>query len=313
MPGGLNMEPLRAIATTDNALGSPLEVSVVPSIGSTATSTPGGLPLPTRSPMYSIGASSFSPSPMTTTPSMSTLFSVNRIAVTAAWSAAFLSPRPIQRAAASAAASVTRASSNARLRSRVGRDPPRVVSAAAIALLLSPPRRPAGSAADVALILAQRPARRRAQRRRLGEEDVKLVLKTLRRGSGRAIRNGHRHRRGLCYTGASLRQERAPHARTHHLAGRCHLHPVRLPVGCVCPNRTGPGLTGRSLDARRGHRLSGGRFAGHGLGRGERGQAGEHVSQEEAGRRGAGRRTEVAGAPEHGELPSAVAAGGRHL
>ena len=38
---------------------------------------------------------------------------------TAAWSAASLSPRPIQRALASAAASVTRTSSSARLRSGV--------------------------------------------------------------------------------------------------------------------------------------------------------------------------------------------------
>src|SRR5579872_150698 len=39
------------------------------------------------------------------------------MASTAAWSAASLSPRPISRAAASAAASVTRTSSSARLRS----------------------------------------------------------------------------------------------------------------------------------------------------------------------------------------------------
>src|SRR5687768_10213401 len=39
------------------------------------------------------------------------------MASTAAWSAASLSPRPTQRAAASAAASVTRTSSSARLRS----------------------------------------------------------------------------------------------------------------------------------------------------------------------------------------------------
>ena len=44
-----------------------------------------------------------------------------RMASTAAWSAAILSPRPTQRAAASAAASVTRTSSRARLRSGVWR------------------------------------------------------------------------------------------------------------------------------------------------------------------------------------------------
>src|SRR5688500_3780026 len=54
---------------------------------------------------------------MTTTPFMATVSSMRRIASTAAWSAASLSPRPIQRPAPSAAASVTRTSSSARLRS----------------------------------------------------------------------------------------------------------------------------------------------------------------------------------------------------
>src|SRR5436190_12575874 len=63
-----------------------------------------------------MGASSFSPSPMTTTPSIGIMPSALRIASTAAPSAVFLSPRPIQRALASAPASVTRTSSRARLR-----------------------------------------------------------------------------------------------------------------------------------------------------------------------------------------------------
>src|SRR5947207_6701229 len=54
---------------------------------------------------------------MTTIPSIETLLTTSRIASTAAWSAASLSPRPIHRPAARAAASVTRASSMARLRS----------------------------------------------------------------------------------------------------------------------------------------------------------------------------------------------------
>ena len=54
-----------------------------------------------------------------------------RIASTAAWSAAFLSPRPTQRAAASAAASVTRTSSRARLRSGVWRCMAAIVEPAA--------------------------------------------------------------------------------------------------------------------------------------------------------------------------------------
>src|SRR5688500_15984517 len=64
-----------------------------------------------------MGASSFSPSPMTTTPSMGTVVRTMRMASTAAPSAPSLSPRPIQREAASAAASVTRTSSNAMFRS----------------------------------------------------------------------------------------------------------------------------------------------------------------------------------------------------
>src|ERR687887_243778 len=54
---------------------------------------------------------------MTTTPSIDTVSSIARIASTAAWSAAFLSPRPTQRPAPIAAASVTRTSSSARFRS----------------------------------------------------------------------------------------------------------------------------------------------------------------------------------------------------
>ena len=95
----------------------PLAVSVVPSIGSTATSHSGPVPSPTSSPLKSIGALSFSPSPITTTPLIDTELISTRIALTAAPSAPFLSPRPTQRPAAIAAASVTRTSSRARLRS----------------------------------------------------------------------------------------------------------------------------------------------------------------------------------------------------
>src|SRR4051812_1913454 len=95
----------------------PLAVSVVPSIGSTATSHSGPVPSPTSSPLNSIGALSFSPSPITTTPRIWTVAIICRIASTATPSAPSLSPRPTQRAAASAAASVTRTSSSARLRS----------------------------------------------------------------------------------------------------------------------------------------------------------------------------------------------------
>src|SRR5918995_5324178 len=104
---------------TASALGIPSAHRRVPSRGSTATSPPGGSPVPTPSPLKSIGALSFSPSPITTTPSMATVSSIARMASTAAWSAASLSPRPIHRAQPSAAASVTRTSSSARLRSGV--------------------------------------------------------------------------------------------------------------------------------------------------------------------------------------------------
>ena len=64
-----------------------------------------------------MGASSFSPSPMTTVPFIDTVLIMYRIPRTAAPSAPFLSPLPTQRAAANEAVSVTRTSSSARLRS----------------------------------------------------------------------------------------------------------------------------------------------------------------------------------------------------
>src|ERR671926_410867 len=54
---------------------------------------------------------------MTTTPFIDTVDTSSRIALTAAASAPFLSPRPTQRPAAMAAASVTRTSPSARFRS----------------------------------------------------------------------------------------------------------------------------------------------------------------------------------------------------
>src|SRR3954447_7994506 len=111
------MVPRSLMAMMARALPRPRAVRVVPSIGSTAMSTAGGVPSPICSPLKSIGASSFSPSPMTTMPSIATVDSTTRMASTAAPSAPSLSPRPIQREAASAAASVTRTSSMARLRS----------------------------------------------------------------------------------------------------------------------------------------------------------------------------------------------------
>ena len=48
---GLNMEPRSETAMTESAFPRPSDVRVVPSIGSTATSVFGVLPLPTRSPL----------------------------------------------------------------------------------------------------------------------------------------------------------------------------------------------------------------------------------------------------------------------
>src|SRR3954470_13680594 len=115
------MAPRSATAMTAMALGMPLAMRVVPSTGSTATSHSGPLPSPTCSPLNSIGAWSFSPSPMTTTPFMLTVPISARIASTAAPSPPFLSPRPTQRPAATPAPPGTRTSSRARLRSGAGR------------------------------------------------------------------------------------------------------------------------------------------------------------------------------------------------
>ena len=95
----------------------PWRSGACPRAGRRRRPPPGPCPSPTSSPLKSIGASSFSPSPITTTPAIETVSSIARMPSTAAWSAASLSPRPIQRPAASAAASVTRTSSSARLRS----------------------------------------------------------------------------------------------------------------------------------------------------------------------------------------------------
>ena len=90
-----SIEPRSATAITEIAFCLPAAVSDVPSIGSTAMSTLGPLPVPTISPLNSIGALSFSPSPITTRPSKFTVPKKALIASTAAPSAAFLSPLPI--------------------------------------------------------------------------------------------------------------------------------------------------------------------------------------------------------------------------
>ena len=81
---GKNIVPRSETAITEIALGIPSAVRRVPSSGSTATSTSGPMPPPTCSPLKSIGASSFSPSPITTMPRIDTVSSISRIASTAA-------------------------------------------------------------------------------------------------------------------------------------------------------------------------------------------------------------------------------------
>src|SRR3981189_2815592 len=99
------------------APGMFLAHSVVPSSGSTAISTCGPAFNPTFSPRNSIGASSRSPSPITTVPSIGSLLSSRRIASTAAWSAAFSLPWPPHRAADTSAPSVSLTFSCGRRRS----------------------------------------------------------------------------------------------------------------------------------------------------------------------------------------------------
>ncbi len=94
-------------ASTVMLFGAPLATRLVPSSGSTAMSImTAASGFPTCSPMNSIGASSRSPSPMTMVPLRSASSIAWRMASTAARSAPWRSPRPIWRAAASAAASV---------------------------------------------------------------------------------------------------------------------------------------------------------------------------------------------------------------
>jgi hypothetical protein len=64
--------------------------------------------------MYSIGAWSRSPSPITIVPSIASVSIERRIDSTAAWSAALASPIPMVRAEAMAASSTTRSISSER-------------------------------------------------------------------------------------------------------------------------------------------------------------------------------------------------------
>ncbi|CRI00401.1 Uncharacterised protein [Streptococcus pneumoniae] len=117
--GACNKLPWSAIAMTARAFQPPAATMFVPSKGSTATSTRGPYPVPNFSPIYSIGASSISPSPITTVPFIGIVSNTSRIADVAAPSASSFFPRPIQRADDKAAASVTRTNSIDKLLSTI--------------------------------------------------------------------------------------------------------------------------------------------------------------------------------------------------
>ena len=75
MYGDSSIDPRSATATVAIELAIPCDSSRVPSIGSTAMSVFGSSAQPRCSPSKSIGALSFAPSPMTTTPSIGIVFS----------------------------------------------------------------------------------------------------------------------------------------------------------------------------------------------------------------------------------------------
>ena len=105
--GADNKPPFSEIAKTEKALDSPLAVNFVPSRGSTAISNSGPFKVPSFSPIYNIGASSISPSPITTVPFILILLSSLLIGSTAPLSAAILSFFPTNLDAPIAAFSVT--------------------------------------------------------------------------------------------------------------------------------------------------------------------------------------------------------------
>ena len=106
MSGADNKHFFSEITKTEKALGSPFAVNLVPSRGSTAISNSGPFNVPSFSPIYNIGASSISPSPITTVPFIFILFSSLLMGSTAPLSAAILSFLPINFEAPIAAFSV---------------------------------------------------------------------------------------------------------------------------------------------------------------------------------------------------------------
>ena len=107
LPGALKRSSFSAIAITDKAPGRLLAAKLVPSNGSTAISNSGPFLVPSCSPIYNIGASSNSPSPITILPFISILFNSLLIESTAALSAAILSFLPTKYDEAIAAFEVT--------------------------------------------------------------------------------------------------------------------------------------------------------------------------------------------------------------
>ena len=93
--GALNKLFFSDTASTAIPPGKFLATKLVPSTGSTAISISIPFLVPNSSPIYNIGASSNSPSPMTTLPFISILFSSALITSTAALSAPILSFNPL--------------------------------------------------------------------------------------------------------------------------------------------------------------------------------------------------------------------------
>src|ERR1700730_302054 len=129
--GAWSKPPRSLAARTTMALGAPVAQRLGPSSGSTAMSTCGKRALgawvakPTFSPIYNMGASSRSPSPMTMVPSICTESMVLRMASTVISSALWPSPKPMVRAAAMAAVSTTRRNSKLSCASMRAPDCPR--------------------------------------------------------------------------------------------------------------------------------------------------------------------------------------------
>src|SRR5213083_1416786 len=159
---------------------------------------------------------SSAPSPITTVPSIAIASKALRMASIAATSVAISSPRPMSRAEASAAASVTRTSSMARLRSIARGSSPR--GSAAQQPLEQRVRLGDEDAllARVAFVVAARQAARLPLvARDVDDEGHRVVGVRLQRARRRMV--GHDQQAPLAARGAQPLEQRADHLRVHVL------------------------------------------------------------------------------------------------